>query len=156
MGAVDVYFSSADPSGTPIQGFQFEISLVGPDDDVMFSSVGAPQAHPYIFAPESSAPLFSISNGGLTATLGDFLDMGTADIATGLGLASLQFTVEPSAAGKSYMLQINTDPSASFLAADSMTFLPFTLRNGNVTVVPEPATFILALVVLPALIRRRS
>ncbi len=154
--AIDLFVAPDGPSSIAIQGFQMELDLTGPDDGVTFSAAAGPQMHPYIFAPTSTAPLYAISNGGRSLTLGDFLDSGTGEVAAGTGLASLSLLVQPSAAGKSYSIAINTSQSASFLAVDSSTFAPFTAMGGTVVVAPEPTALTLVLILLPAGLLRRA
>src|SRR5262245_20032101 len=136
--SVDVWVDLSEPAAGSIAGFQLELALVGPDNSVTFTGVGAPVSHPYLFANDSAAPLFLISDAGRRVTVGDFLDSGLKDILDGRGLASLQLSVQPQALGKTYEIHIDHSPAHSFLAVDTTHFVPFSADNGKITVVPEP------------------
>jgi hypothetical protein len=137
-GQIEVWFGTDIPESVDIAGFQVRLSLVGPDNDLSITGVTAPTAHPYVFAPQSSAPLFSVDPDGQGVTLGDFLDSGFKSIEAGKGIATLLFEVQPALSGKSYQLQVDTNPDQTFLAVDQDTFLSYTVRNGQISVVPEP------------------
>lgn len=140
VASFDVWFESSSPLAQSIVAFQFELSLIGPDNAVTFLDVLAPSAHPYVFAGSSAGPLFSISGSGDQVLLGDFLDTGTADLANGAGFASVKVLVQPEAAGKTYTVQINPDPGVSYLASSATDFLTFVPRAGSITAVPEAST----------------
>lgn len=138
-GQIEVWFGTDAPGSVDIAGFQVRLFLVGPDNELSITGVSASMAHPYVFAPESSAPLFSIEPDGQGVTLGDFLDTGLKSIEEGKGIVTLLFEVQPAASGKSYQIQIDTNSEQTFLAVDQDTFLSHTVRNGQVSVVPEPS-----------------
>lgn len=141
----EIWFESASPLPQSLVAFQFELSLLGPDNAVTFLDVLAPSAHPYVFTGSSAGPLYSINAGGDEVLLGDFLDTGSADLANGAGFASVRLLVQPEAAGKTYTVQINPDPSVSYLASNPTDFLTFVPRAGTITSVPEASSLVLGL-----------
>lgn len=158
VGALEVSLTSTSPVPISLAGFQLSLSLTGPDDAVKFTGAIAPQTKPYIFASDSPGPLYSISNNGRQLTFGDFLNTGFGQVVTDIGLATIQVLVEVAAMGKSYGVEISTDPVVSFLSIDNRTVVPFNVSNASIRPAPEPSAIVvgLAFALVGIALRRRA
>jgi hypothetical protein len=146
-----VSLNNSEPTPLQIAGFQFELEILGPDEYVSFSAILPPQDLPYLFAPNSASPLASISPDGQRVIFGDFLDAGFGEVVTGKGLGTIQLLVHPEAAGQTYQVRVNSEPTASFLAVNTTGFVPFAAQDGSIAVVPELSAAALLLIAMVSL-----
>jgi hypothetical protein len=117
---------------------------------VKFVSAGPPLGKPYLFAPGSTTPFATISPDGSRMKIGDFLlaEFGRASSET--GLASVQVSILPAMAGKTYRVVADPDPAESYLGISSTSLLPVAASGGVISVAPEPSGAALTSVVLAA------
>jgi hypothetical protein len=142
----DVFFEVI--SGTPkLAGYQVQLNLENPPGlgptGIRFTDTDI-AANP-VFPGQS--PLYILSNSNTTLDVNDLLLSGDVEVKNGAGLFRVFVHADAGSAG-TYAVTINPDPiTTGFSDGLGNAWMP-TLRNGTITVTPEPATLML-LAVLP-------
>ena len=159
----DVLLTNASASRVLIAGFTFQVLTASPD--IAFIAATTATATPYIFGADSVLGPDITGFGGGSTDLGasDLDAIGAISLAAGatIGLGHVLFNVSPTAPTEIVSFNLAGFPGTS-LSDENGGGLPiqnvgggkFTI-NGPVAGVPEPATLLLLLLMLPLTFHRR-
>jgi hypothetical protein len=140
-------FAHVDGEGPQIVGYSIRLQLAEPGCGFRFTEVTAPMGRPYLF-PQSS-PVGTISGDFDDIADGvDLLLSGSEPLVDGVGLMRVGYEV---AGGTTGVFHVQIVPDQTELTDVNLNSLPYALEGGIVTVVPEPSSLTLTLLLGGAL-----
>lgn len=154
----NVYLTNVGATPVDVEAFNFEIITTSSDITFEQATTGTTFA-PYIFSGNSLfGPVISFSSPGQTLDAADTAAVANSSttvvpgVSFGLGLVS--FDVAPGTASQVASVNFNTNTAFTSVSDPFGNLLPLDFASGTITVssVPEPATGLLLLVPLAALI----
>lgn len=155
-GSFEIYVQSSEVSAPLIGSDNVELQLPSSPSGLTFlapssSTTGTtPIGHPYLFPGQ--APTEVVVNAGRTVEGTDFAESTLPALADGAGLLLVNYQIAAGATGTFPLTFVNyappTHPLGTGLFDGSSNLLAATLQNGiiNIAPVPEPATWLLAMV----------
>ena len=144
-GNFDITLQNTGASAVAIGGFSFAISTS--NAGITFTAVSTSTSLAYIFVGHSLiGPDISISTG-TTLSASDSPDTLPApiNVAAGatVGLGHITYKIANNVASGNNVITLSAFPATSLSDAAGGNIVINTLRNGNITVVPEPRTLLL-------------
>jgi hypothetical protein len=155
----NVYLTNVGAAPVDVEGFNFEINTTSTDITFEQATTGT-TLFSYIFAGNSLfGPVISTSAPGQTLDASD--NAATPNSFTAInpgasfGLGLVSFNVAPGAPNQVAPVTFNMNSAFTSVSDQFGNLLPLQFASGNISV-PEPATGLLLIVPLAALIARRK
>ena len=147
----DVFFEVPTPVSDQLAGYQLVLDLGSPGQGVAFTDGEATVNHVPVFTPVFLS--VTTTADGLIAA--DSLAAGSVPIDDGDGLLRVKFTVQPGTTG-TFDVTIDVNAASGTGLADSQGDpIVFSVTDGQITIVPEPASMLLLFGGLPVFFAAR-
>jgi hypothetical protein len=157
-GNFEVYVQSTSTPQPQIGAMNVELqSPVGSALTFLLPTDSTPTVHPYLFSPQS--PAAALADSGHTIKGTDFAFPPLPNLADGIGLLLVEYQVAAGASGNIPLTFASptSNPVGTALFDANNSLLAATFANGSINIaspIPEPATWVLALLAAAALIGR--
>jgi hypothetical protein len=159
----DVLLTNGSGTAVSIEGFFFEV--LASSADVTFTGASTGTTAPYIFGADSlfgpDITAFGSGSGDLGASDLDAVDQISLTAGSTVGLGHVLFNVSPTAPTETVSFDLAGFPGTSLsddlgnnVPIENFTGGKFTIK-GAVAGVPEPATLVLLLAIMPLALFRR-
>jgi hypothetical protein len=157
MGTFEVYVHSTEATPPQVGAMNVELqSPIGSALTFLLPADPTPTTHPYLFLPQ--APTAAIADAGHTVEGTDFAFAPLPSLADGAGLLLVKYQIAAGVTGSiplTFAAYSQINPVGTALFDANNVPLTASLSNGSINVaspIPEPATWLLALVAAAVLI----